>query len=298
MVPVHEPPPDWPAVRRTGRRGAAELSLVLQSLGLPHRVRPARGGVDLEVPPELLEVAHAELERYERENEGWPRRVDPFRPQPVGWTGPLLYALVLSLAHVLAHHRGFGELLFRVGRVSGTEVRAGEVWRALTALTLHTDITHLAGNLFLGAALGHLCAQVVGGGVAWLGILGAGGLGNLVNVYFQGPAHRSVGASTAVFGALGLLASLQWHVWGERRGGWLLRLAPFLAAGAMLGYLGTGGERTDVGAHVAGLVAGAWLGFVFRRRPRGAPGPRVQHAAGVTALCLLASAWFLALGTR
>ena len=287
---------EWPAVRRAGQRRVAELSLVLQSLGMPHRMRAERGFTLLEVPAGLLEHANAELERYERENVGWPPPRTRFQALKVSLIGPVVYGLLLVLVHSLAHASELGPRLLATGRVEGEAVARGEVWRALTALTLHADVTHLAGNLFLGAALGHLCAQVIGSGVAWLGILAAGTLGNLVNVWMQGAEHRSIGASTAVFGAIGLLAALQWHEWGSRRGGWLLRISPLLVAGAMLGYLGTTGERTDVGAHITGMVAGITLGVLFRRGVAGAPGRTAQTVAGGIALALVAVAWILALG--
>ncbi len=295
---MEAPSPGWLELRRVGRRRAGELSLLLQSLNLPHRLREAPGHVALDVPAPLFERAEFELERYEQENQGWPPRVERFRPVPTSFLGPAVYALVLGAMHALAHATAHGSRLLQRGRVDSERIQDGELWRTFTALTLHADLPHLAGNLFLGAALGHLCAQVVGGGVAWLGILGAGALGNLVNVWLHAGPHRSLGASTAVFGALGLLASLQWRAWGTRRGGWVLRLAPFLAAGALLGFLGTGGEKTDVGAHVTGLLAGVSLGLTFRGRTQGAPGARVQRAAGILALVLLGCAWFLALGAR
>lgn len=295
---MEAPSPGWLELRRVGRRHAGELSLLLQSLNLPHRLREAPGHVALDVPAPHYERAEFELERYERENQGWPPRQERFRPVPTSLLGPLLYALVLGGLHALAHASSLGPRLVQRGRVDGERVLDGEYWRSLTALTLHADLPHLVGNLFLGAALGHLCAQVVGGGAAWLGILAAGALGNLVNVWLHAGVHRSLGASTAVFGALGLLASLQWRAWGARRGGWFLRLAPFLAAGALLGFLGTGGERTDVGAHVTGLLAGIALGLAFRGRAQGAPGARVQRAAAILTLVLLGCAWTLALGAE
>lgn len=295
---MEAPSPGWSELRRVERRAGPELSLLLQSLGLPHRLRETQGGLALDVPSALFERAEFELARYEQENQGWPPRSERFRPVPVTLAGPIVFALVLGAVHVLAHSTALGPRLFEAGRVDSERLSEGELWRTITALSLHADITHLAGNVFLGAALGHLCAQVVGGGAAWLGILGAGALGNLVNVWIQEGAHRSVGASTAVFGALGLLAALQWRAWGQRRGGWLLRLAPFLTAGALLGFLGTGGANTDVGAHITGMAAGVLLGLPFRGRAQWTASARVQRAAGMLALVLFACAWTLALGAR
>ena len=42
------------------------------------------------------------------------------------------------------------------------------IWRAVTALTLHSDLAHLAGNAFFGGVFGVLLAQILGGGLAWI----------------------------------------------------------------------------------------------------------------------------------
>ena len=52
-----------------------------------------------------------------------------------------------------------------------------------------------------------LCREL-GSGLAWSLLLGSGVLGNLANACLQLPDHRSVGASTVVFGAVGILAAL------------------------------------------------------------------------------------------
>jgi rhomboid protease GluP len=84
-------------------------------------------------------------------------------------------------------------------------VTSGEWWRTVTALTLHVDLAHLGANLVFGALFGLLAGQALGGGVAWLLIVMAGALGNFANAWLQLPEHISIGASTAVFSALGLI---------------------------------------------------------------------------------------------
>ena len=152
------------------------------------------------------------------------------------------------------------------------------------------------GNLFFGSLLGLLAAQGLGGGVAWLAILTGGVLGNAANALLQDARHSAVGASTAVFAALGLLVALGlWHR-RNRPGGAIRRWSPLIAGLLLLAWTGIGGERTDVLAHVTGLVAGLLIGgaagFVpgtlLERRP-------TQLSATLTAVALLALAWMLAL---
>jgi len=156
---------------------------------------------------------------------------------------------------------------WRAGIADAGAIVAGQGALAFSALLLHADILHLAGNLFFGALFGFLVAAEIGSGPAWLFIFLAGGIGNLLNAWLYavglGEPHRSLGASTAVFGAVGLLAVLEW---ARRRGGpdsgWR-RLAPLVMAVVMLGLYGAAGERTDVSAHALGLLAGALLGLAL-----------------------------------
>jgi rhomboid protease GluP len=73
-------------------------------------------------------------------------------------------------------------------------------------LSLHADPLHLMSNLASGVIFGIFVAQILGSGVAWLTILLAGALGNALNALVQSPEHTATGASTAIFGALGILS--------------------------------------------------------------------------------------------
>jgi membrane associated rhomboid family serine protease len=155
---------------------------------------------------------------------------------------------------------------------------------------------HLASNLVFGSLLGLLLVQLLGAGLAWLAILLAGAMGNALNALLHPAAHTAIGASTAVFAALGILAALAWKrrapLWRHGLRRWLP-----LAAGAMLlAYLGVGGERTDIGGHFAGfamgVVSGVGLAYAGQRVPHGTS---AQWAFGITALALFVFAWLLAL---
>ena len=96
-------------------------------------------------------------------------------------------------------------------------VRA-DVDRLVTALTLHADWQHLLGNLLIGGIfISRLCRDLRSG-PAWLLLLASGALGNLANAWLQNPAHRAVGASTAIFGAVGMLATIS--MVRSRHSGW------------------------------------------------------------------------------
>ena len=139
----------------------------------------------------------------------------------------------------------------------------------------------------------HLLCRELGGGVGWLLTLGAAGLANAINVLIQGPGHLAIGASTAVFAALGLLSGLG----SAREKRWPAVLAPLGAGLALLAWLGSGGERTDVGAHLFGFAVGLALslglrkaGSVNKQTMRQMP----QGLCGLAALGLMGAAWILA----
>ena len=135
----------------------------------------------------------------------------------------------------------------------------------------------------------------MGPGVALLLIVLSGALANGINAWMHAPSHDVVGASTAVFGAIGILAGLQ-AVRRWRRELWKGRAWLPLAAGlGLLAMMGTGGQRVDVSGHLLGLLCGTVLGgaaSAVAREPATRP---VQNACLVGALCLLAGCWWLAL---
>jgi len=165
-------------------------------------------------------------------------------------------------------------------------------WRIFTALSLHSGPPHLISNLIFGSLFGFLVAASLGGGISWLAIVLAGGMGNFLNGLIRGPASSSIGASTAVFAAVGILSGCEWRRRVLLRQRKVRRAAPFVMASLILGYLGMGGENTDVAAHVLGLIAGFGVGVMCARIRQETIGrKRVQLVSGGLALLLMVGAW-------
>jgi rhomboid protease GluP len=247
------------------------------------------------VAPHEAGQARREIEAWLAENRTRPE-APPRQPLAGGGRGVVGYVLAVALVALAVANFAFDRDWLTAGRIDGAAMRAGEWWRALTALTLHADLEHLAANIFFGGLFGGFSGRYLGSGVAWLLILLAGAAGNVINVLILGPGHRAIGASTAVFAALGLLGSLGWA--GRRRSvqGWIYRLGPIIAAVALLAYTGAGGERTDIGAHLWGFAVGLGAGWAAAFIPRAVLLRRVvQCLAGVAAVAALAVAWLLAL---
>lgn len=274
-------------------RLAAEFALVLEARGFEfEREQRGRQCVIL-VPRAAAGAAWDELDQYVREN-ARPRPLPPPPLSGVGWPGVIVYVALLVGLVVAVREYLFGRDWVAAGQADSAAIVGGQWWRAVTALTLHADAAHLLGNAGFGAFFGYALARSVGGGFAWLLILAAGSGGNLANAWLAGPGHLAIGASTAVFGALGVLTAYSWrtglHAVTSRR----QQIAPIIAGIGLLAFTGTAGENTDIGAHLLGFVVGFVLGGIvaFTGRPRRRS---VQLACGVSAVVLVAAAWTAAL---
>ena len=280
-----------------GRAQCDDRAFMLSAVDIPSVVEVGPGGYVVRVAYAHAAFATHHLWQYEQELRSRPRFVSRETPiYPHAWVGGAIYVAVLVLAAMMVV-RGWGPLdMFALGTLDAAAVQAGQWWRALTALTLHVDIVHLMMNLGAGTAIGYLASRQMGVGTAWLlTVLGAGAA-NLSEALASVPGHQSVGASTAVFAALGLLAAHSWRIHGVLAKTSLRRRAPIIAGAALLGFLGTAGEGTNLVAHLFGFAYGAVLGVLaaqpsvarlFARLP--------QSASGVIALGIVGVSWFMAL---
>jgi membrane associated rhomboid family serine protease len=290
--------PEAEAVLRVARRRALadEWALVLAAEGLGASVRGAAGGFALCVPEVERERAQRALSAWERENRAAEREPLADPPLDPAAVPHALFAAAALVAFFLATGaQGPGSPWFERGSADATRVLGGEAWRAVTALTLHADLVHALGNAIAGALFGAGVLRAFGPGAGAALVLAAGVAGNYANAWAHAADHVSVGASTAVFGALGLLAgrALVRRRAGGAGGG--RAAVPVAAALALLAMIGTEGERVDLWAHAFGLAAGVALGAAVMLA--GGPPTRrwVQAGAGAAAACALVGAWALAL---
>lgn len=287
-------PPAGTLVKIAGGSGEEleNLSILLASMAISHAIdRPSSS---LLVAAEDLERALYQWRLYAEENASWPAP-DP-EPVPSHATTPPTLLLMAILALFYAHTGPWQATnpWFSLGAVDSQAIAGRhEWWRLVTALTLHADFSHLTGNILVGGIVIHLLCKLTGYGAGWLLLLGSAALANWCNVILRATSHQSVGFSTAVFAAIGLLSGLQ-----EQRSRWTLfkLLIPIGAGIGLLAMLGTGGERTDLGAHLFGFVCGLLLGILYRcsRVVRLLHAPLAQHLAFLLAGMVIVSAWLLA----
>jgi membrane associated rhomboid family serine protease len=290
---MDDPAEPWIAVAAAlAEHRAAELALVLIARGIEHqRVAGARGW-ELWTPVSAAAQATAELEQYLIENDRatGPRKLEQFGD---GWPGVVVYVVILLAVFVCLRQSVLGLDWLGAGRLEAGRVVAGEWWRTVTALTVHLELDHLAGNIAFGAFFGYFVGHYLGRGVGWLAIVGAAAAANLLNAVVQVSTHRSIGASTAVFAALGLLTAYTWRRGFLRETPWRARIAPIIAGLGLLAFTGTGGENTDLFAHLAGFVTGFGTGLVLARwgRVEWLSARGVQAACAVIALAVVIGAW-------
>lgn len=279
---------------RVGR--AHDHGLVILSMGISYWLIPLEeGGYGLFIEKEHEAAVREQLERFDRENRYWPPRQDLLPSvQGTGWS-IALYALLIWGVYIIQDER-----LLQAGSASEEAILSGEWWRAVTALTLHGDWAHLAGNTFGGLLFFGLVFRFLGHGLGWVCILASGTLGNLLNAWgYAGTGHNSIGASTAVFGGLGivigfrLLRQFRLTGWSWPRNLWV----PLAAGLVLLGFLGAGGERTDVLAHGWGFLAGLVLGGIVGFRPLNErlAKSRSRNLFAWISLLIVIGAWYLAL---
>jgi rhomboid protease GluP len=283
------------AVRVTRERHRAdEWAVVLAAASIPHRLRLRLEGWALIVAAHDAEAAREALDAYDRENAADTVDVGSVVVAPV--RGAVLVGVAVGLLLIgffaVSGTRASRSVWFERGSASAERIVAGEWWRTVTALTLHADAPHVLGNAAASVVLVGAVSHQLGPGVGlWLLLL-AGAGGNALTAVAHGAHHDSVGASTAMFGAIGILASTRVMSRGRRpaaRKPWMVVAASL----ALLALLGTSPDA-DLLAHFFGLVLGGAMGLVTTLALPRPLRPSIQWALAVAVLALVVGAWLRA----
>ena len=276
------------------KKTAREYSLLLDSIGIANNAVFRWNSWQIEVDLSDYEKAKSEISAYEKSGriEKPHNKFAHIRFQKVDW--PIFCATLILLAafHVFIYEFDHMELI-KAGRSSASAITEGEFFRAVTALTLHGDYKHLFSNIFFGGIVLWALSTMTGTGSALLFALFTGFAGNVMNAFFYGSAHNSIGASTSVFGVIGVLAGLQFFdSFREKKLG---RWIPFGAALGLLAMLGSS-EKSDVLAHLFGFVAGLPAGTIFGAAfsKRSLPGKTVQNIAAILFISVIFGCWIKA----
>jgi membrane associated rhomboid family serine protease len=141
-----------------------------------------------------------------------------------------------------------------------------EYWRLLTVALVHGSLIHLMFNMYALWVIGPI-VEALYGPWRYLGIYALCAVAGSVASYATSP-NPAVGASGAVFGLFGaLLVADRVHKPALTRNARNLtaQIGVLIVVNLIIGFSVSG---IDNAAHIGGLLAGAWLGFVLV--PRGA----------------------------
>ncbi len=286
------------AGRYAERSHAEERGLVISAMGCGWQIECSNAGAFvLLVDEQNREAVLCELQKFEAENNAR-KTIPPTEPLERIPTISLFVCTCLMSAFFVAQKTG---PVWREGAgVASSEAitHHGEWWRTLTALTLHSDLSHIAANLATGLFFAAFMLPLLGTGWTWTLIVASGAIGNLLNAWsYRNQPHFSLGASTAVFGALGILTAYQTlDVARSTRPARFRRILLPLGAGlALLAYLGTGGEHSDLLAHFWGFIVGGCFGAAATLLQLKKLTPvSVQYLLSAIAPAALIAAWLFA----
>ncbi|MFW5739895.1 MAG: rhomboid family intramembrane serine protease [Myxococcota bacterium] len=295
-----DPVSGWEAIGPATRRKADEWRFVLRAVRIASWVAPTQDGrFALMVRAEQAERALRELSEYEQENRDRLRN-KPKRDIPLyknsWWAVATIAALAIFFS--ITGASSTRTPYFQVGIADTNAILSGAVHQVVTALTLHADMQHLLGNALVGGLLFAVLHRRFGAGLGSFVVLLSGASGNLMNALWHGADHRSLGASTAVMGALGALAATQFVLNQAREPSRkaVITWAPLVAGAALLGTFGAS-PTSDLHAHGFGFLAGLVLGIVaaYPIRHRNTPLPIwSQLLFGLLSLAIVGGSWAIA----
>jgi rhomboid protease GluP len=173
------------------------------------------------------------------------------------------------------------QALYAFGAKWSPDIRAGQIWRLVTAIYLHGGLIHLFFNSFALMNLGPLIEESFGPRKFFMIYTTTGIAGFAASTLYS--QRLSVGASGAIFGLLGFAL-----VYGRYRSGPAGRaiaeqLMRWLIFGIILLFI----PNIDNAAHVGGAVTGALLALVVEagepRTPAGEVRLRLLTGAAILA---------------
>ncbi len=236
--------------------------LILTSQNIDHVVEKNNRWFTILADQRDIKAAHTAIKTYYKENKFF-RLKQPLQELPLSSfksiTAFSIMGLLCLIHAACLEYQIHDNMVLRYG-ASAFFILQGEIHRAITALFFHSDVRHLVGNMAGLLIFGAPLITLSGYGVGPFMLLLTGTLGNLMNAQLYQTAHLSIGSSTAIMGATGLLAAHQ--VTRGKKKVWLKNLMP-LFAGAILVSLFSQGERTDIWAHIFGFLCGFGCGTIL-----------------------------------
>jgi membrane associated rhomboid family serine protease len=244
---------------------AKTYGLVLSASHIPYKIKSAGRNFYIDVDSRHRSAACRAIARYLEEN----RSFHATEPVPLSPPAHKTWSAVYVALFLIALHWAIGpgdarQMFAQSFGADASQILEGYLFRCVTALLLHTDALHLLSNIFGIVIFGTAVASHCGWGVGWLMILLAGATGNWITAAWYRQAHLSIGASTAVFAAVGLSSAFMSRIYSIRYKRSWRSWTPVAGGLALLAWMGAA-PHTDLAAHLFGFVSGLLFGFVYNR---------------------------------
>ena len=287
-----QPPPDI-RISEGAFKQIRDESLVLLSQGISHRIeRSEEGPFQIFVEPDKRRAAQFQIRLYHYEN---PPRSEP-PALPLKFSFQPLWVLLIPIVCTLLDFSDAFIQMHNAGIADASKILRGEWWRTITAMTLHGDARHLAGNLVSGyLALSLLHYRISLAKLVPFLAVGAAVANFFVALTVQ-TNFRSLGFSGFVFAVIGCLAVIEFRLMPRETHGMLRRFAPLCGAASLAVFLGLG-ENADILGHLYGFISGIFCGFIPQKKTLrwGAPTEITDIFWILAYYTLFAIGWALAL---
>ncbi|MCP4748846.1 MAG: rhomboid family intramembrane serine protease [Desulfobacteraceae bacterium] len=269
---------------------ARTYELVLKAMAIPHHVYRKRSGRVIEVSSGQRRAAVKAIRLYRIEN---PESItaQPENRLSIAKTYSAIYFVAALVTIHAAVYDGYErKVFFDTYSADAASILKGQVYRCVSALLFHIDWAHLLGNtaglLIFGTAVASLC----GWGIGWLMIVSAAAMANLITALWYGSNHSAVGASTALFAAVGICSVISLSLRINRKEDYKRAMLPLMGGMAFLAYMGSS-PNSDLAGHLFGFISGLAAGAVyalFFKHPARWPW---QSAAMLATFILIAGSW-------
>ena len=160
--------------------------------------------------------------------------------------------------------RGFNyesvQTVYDFGGVLGAEIQVdpSQSWRLLAAMFVHIGLQHFVLNMVTLYFLGRIAEDLFGSKAFLVLYILSGLMGNLFVMTFS-PEVVAAGASTALFGIFGAIASLRFIA----RSPYIQYLSQSYTSLILVNILFSFMPGISLAGHLGGLVGGGILAFVF-----------------------------------
>ena len=174
----------------------------------------------------------------------------------------IIACIIVSLLYWLV---GDPELTTEYLAFSGENLLKGRVWTLFTALFLHADLLHLAGNMLFLFVFGNTLEKEVGAPKTLLAFFVGGTISFLLGIFFYAPPTFLVGASAAIFtltAVVMLVKPLKFSIFFLMPVGLIAII--YLVYNVLAVYFGAEGNIAYI-SHVIGFAIGVPFGAAWSK---------------------------------